>query len=69
MNDWFEWNGVRCTEYGIHVSEQPPITILEQRVTQVVVLGRSGSLNIICFIYSGASPQFISCLNMSPLFW
>ena len=46
-NDWFEWNGVRCTLYGIHVSQQPPITIPEQRVTQVVVPGRSGSLNIL----------------------
>ena len=27
MNDWFEWNGVRCTQYGIHVSEQPPMAI------------------------------------------
>ena len=27
MNDWFEWNGKRCTEYGIHVSEQPPLTL------------------------------------------
>ena len=27
LNDWFEWNGVRCTQYGIHVSEQPPMTM------------------------------------------
>ena len=47
MNDFFIWNGVRCTQYGIHVSEQPPITIPEQRVTQVVVPGRAGSLNIL----------------------
>lgn len=47
MNDWFEWNGVRCTDFGIHVSEQPSITIPEQRVTQVVVPGRSGSLNVV----------------------
>ena len=47
MNDWFEWNGVRCTLFDIHVSEQPPITIPEQRVTQVVVPGRSGSLNVL----------------------
>ena len=47
MNDWFEWNGVRCTEYGIHVSEQPPRTIPEQRVTQLIVPGRSGSLNLL----------------------
>ena len=44
MMDWFEWNGVRCTEYGIHVSEQPPITIPSERATFTNVPGRSGSL-------------------------
>ena len=44
MNDWFEFNGVRCTTYGIHVSEQPPITLPEERVTFTDVPGRSGSL-------------------------
>jgi len=44
MNDWFTWNGVRCTEYGIHVSEQPPITIPAERATFTNVLGRTGSL-------------------------
>ena len=44
MNDWFEWNGVRCTEYGIYVTEQPPPTIPEERVTFTKVPGRSGSL-------------------------
>lgn len=44
MNDWFEWNGVRCTEYGIHVAEQPPLTIPAERVTYTNVPGRSGSL-------------------------
>lgn len=44
MNDWFSWNGVRCTEYGIHVSEQPPITIPSERATFTNVPGRSGSL-------------------------
>lgn len=42
--DWFSWNGVRCTEYGIHVSEQPPITIAGERSTFTNVPGRSGSL-------------------------
>ena len=23
---WFCWNGVKSTEYGLYVSEQPPIT-------------------------------------------
>ena len=44
MNDWFEWNGVRCTEYGIHVLEQPPLTVPSERATFTDVPGRSGSL-------------------------
>ena len=42
--NWFEWNGVRCTEYGIHVLEQPPVTVPSERVTFTDVPGRSGSL-------------------------
>ena len=44
MNDWFEWNGTRCTEYGIVVAEQPPITIPQERSTQTKIPGRPGSL-------------------------
>jgi predicted phage tail component-like protein len=44
LNDWFSWNGVRCTEYGIHVSEQPPLTMPAERATFSNVPGRSGSL-------------------------
>ena len=44
MNDWFEWNGVRCTEYGIHVLEQPHLTVPSERATFTDVPGRSGSL-------------------------
>lgn len=44
MNDWFIWNGQRCTEYGIHVLEQPPITIPSERATFTNVPGRPGSL-------------------------
>ena len=44
MNDWFEWNGVSCTEYGIHVLEQPSVTVPSERVTFTDVPGRSGSL-------------------------
>lgn len=44
MNDWFEWNGVRCTQYGIHASELPPYTIPSERVTYTNVPGRPGSL-------------------------
>ncbi len=44
MRDWFEWNGVRCTDYGIRVTELPPITLPSERVSFADVPGRSGSL-------------------------
>lgn len=44
MNDWFEFNGVRCTEYGIHVTEQPSIIRPSERVTFTNVPGRNGAL-------------------------
>lgn len=44
MRDWFEWNGVRCTDYSIRVTELPPITLPSERVSFVDVPGRSGSL-------------------------
>ena len=42
MNDWFIWKGKRCTEYGIHVLEQPPITIPAERATFTNIPGRPG---------------------------
>jgi phage-related protein len=47
LNDWFEWNGTRCTEYGIHVTELPPITIPAERVSYTNIPGRAGSLTTI----------------------
>ena len=47
MNDWFEWNGVRCTQYGIHVSTQPDITMPSERAVFTDVPGRSGSLTML----------------------
>ena len=44
MNDWFEWKGACCTTYGVHVLEQPPLTMPSERVTFTDVPGRSGSL-------------------------
>jgi phage-related protein len=44
MQDYFLWNGVDCRQYGIHVSEQPPITIPLERSAQTNVPGRPGSL-------------------------
>ena len=39
MNDWFIWNGMNCKQYGIYVSEQPPITIPSERATYTNVPG------------------------------
>ena len=47
VNDWFSWNGAKCTEYGIHVLEQPPPTIPLERVSCTSVPGRPGSLTIL----------------------
>lgn len=47
MNDWFEWNGVKCTQHGIRVSELPPPTIPSERVIYTNVPGRPGSLTIL----------------------
>ena len=44
MNNYFLWNGVNCRQHGIHVTEQPPITIPAERSTQTNVPGRPGSL-------------------------
>ena len=44
MNDWFMWNGQKCTSFGVHVSEQPPVTIPAERATFTDVPGRNGSL-------------------------
>lgn len=41
---WFEWNGVRSTEYGIYVDTQPPITMPIERVSHTTVPGRPGTL-------------------------
>lgn len=35
---------MKCTDYGIHVSEQPPITIPNERATFTAVPGRPGTL-------------------------
>ena len=43
MQDYFLWNGVDCRTYGIHVTEQPPITIPLERRAQTNVPGRPGS--------------------------
>lgn len=45
--DWFEWNGVRCTEYGMHVLGQPSIISAAERVSNEEIPGRSGSLTLL----------------------
>ena len=47
MKDYFIWNGIKSTEYGIHISEHPPITLPAERSTQTNVPGRPGSLTIL----------------------
>lgn len=44
MNNWFSWNGVRCTEKGLWVTELPPPTVPAERVTFTNIPGRAGSL-------------------------
>lgn len=44
MSDYFIWIGAKSTDYGIHVSEHPPITLPAERTTQTNVPGRPGSL-------------------------
>ena len=44
MNDWFTWNGVRCTDYGIHVLNQPDIIRPAERISTEKVFGHSGAL-------------------------
>ena len=41
---WFEWNGVKSTEYGVYVDTQPPITRPIERVSYTSIPGRSGAL-------------------------
>lgn len=39
--DWFEWNGTKCTEYGVHVLRQPaPVRPIE-RISEETIRGRS----------------------------
>lgn len=47
MQDWFEWNGTRCSAYGIHVTEQPAITVPAERITYTNVPGKPGSLTTV----------------------
>lgn len=45
--DWFEWNGVKCTEYGMHVLKQPSFIRASERTNSVTIPGRAGSLTLL----------------------
>lgn len=47
MIDWFAWNGKRCTDYGMHVLQQPSIVSPQERVERVEIPGHSGSLTLL----------------------
>ena len=42
--DWFTWKGHNCTEYGIHVTQQPEIIRPPKRATFTPVPGHSSTL-------------------------
>lgn len=46
MRDWFSWNGVRCTEHGMVVLNQPKIVRPLERTSTVIIPGRGGSLTL-----------------------
>lgn len=45
--DWFKWNGVKCSDYGMVVLTQPSITRAPERAEPTPVPGRSGSLTLL----------------------
>lgn len=45
--DWFEWNGVKCTEYSMHVLQQPSYIRPSERAEYKEIPGRSGSLTLL----------------------
>lgn len=47
MMDYFTWNGVKSTVYGVHVTEQPDIIVPSERATFKTVAARSGSLTVL----------------------
>lgn len=44
--DWFKWNDVKCTDYGMHVLQQPAIISASERVSTETIPGRSGSITL-----------------------
>lgn len=44
MTDFFEWNGQKSTDYGIHITDQPGVIIASERAAFTQVPARSGTL-------------------------
>ena len=44
MKYWFEWNGVKSSTKGIYLQGMPSIQRPEERVSHIVIPGRSGEL-------------------------
>ena len=44
MKDWFSWNSVKSTDYGIHITTQPSVIRASERATFTNVPARSGAL-------------------------
>ena len=47
INDWFEWNGVRCTTYGMHALTMPPFISPAERMEQITIPGKAGALTFL----------------------
>ena len=45
-HEYFTWNGIRSTAYGVYVSEQPPIMIPNERIEFEDIAGKAGSVAI-----------------------
>lgn len=43
MSDWLIWNGVKCTDKGMHVLTPPPIVAAKERVEEIEIPGKSGT--------------------------
>lgn len=59
MEDWFEWNGKKCTDFGMHVLSQPAIISPMERAEQQKIPGKSGVLTVLegdC-VYDNITPS------------
>lgn len=45
--DWFQWNGIKCTDYGMHVLTQPSIVRPSEKTSSEEIPGRSGTLTLL----------------------